>query len=760
MISNRKGRRSAACRIQEQVAAVPAVTAPEVPAPGPSCSGRSGDLEHRGLFPEVGRHVHGPSCSARSAPAPDSEVPPPDSGPRSRWRKPLESSPAPAGQASDWQDLLLEEVWRVGRPLPAYVKNCAKNPDRTEELWGYVWHPDACQDLTRFPYCCRSWRCDWGCAEHERHVLYTRVTDALVHTDTRDLVMFVLTYDGQFHDLTRTPSGTDARGWCHFEDRCEKVDDDSDRRRMLNLEELFRSLGQRKEWLFKRLNRFLESTCTRCGLAPESCFACDGRLKKSRDADGNVVAIVCRRKKCGRVQGCEGGCRYIGGLTSEWYGVVESHESGVPHLNLVLHHPRWAWWLNERLRARIDAGAHGKRARYLAHVREKRDAIDDVLAEMLGACGFGFASTCEQVRNKEQLINYTIKLAAAVDEVSVRMATQIAKRKADAQSPVRRKRQTRKQYRADELAAAELTKNSQRPVLAPKGMRRTRTGRNFLEPRHKGPNTGLVVKRTTNSQGDVRVVPLQKPTREDLAMMQQLIIECEQRLAYDEKRSKGRLDIQRQAMSEKDWSTSLDMLNELGALRSIASNELGTLNVRSAGLHAQLDEPSRNRAELFAQLDAVGKARKRVREELRQLDVKGKELCDLLGVRQKKKHSPYQVSKHTLELSVLHRLGLTRDSQRDRLLDSLRRRAGIDAAPPVASAIPSPPGPMSVDDRIWAALESDDPLVVAALVESLRAEVLAPRSDGPVSSDDEWEQREAPPGGSSWASVCATLEQA
>jgi hypothetical protein len=683
--------RSRACRVQEQV------TAPGgcgdcagSPGPGPS-AGRSPPPES-GFFPGQKKNR------------------------RTRWRTPKDEPKAT--EFDPWRELLQEDIWRAGRPMPEYVRNCARNPERTKEYWGYSWMPDKPEEQTRFCYRCGSWRCDFGCAEHERHVLYTRVTDALEGKDARDMVMMVLTLDGHLHDLKRVPSGT------------SEADDDPDRRRMLNLEELFRTLGARKQRLFQRLNRFLESTCTRCGLKPKACRSCgSGRLYKR-------LGLRCR--DCRAEQRCRdgGSCHYIGGLGSSWYRVLESHESGVPHLNFVIHHPRWAWWVNERIRKRIASGTRGKRARYIATVRDKRDDIDDELARMLNECGFGYASTCEQARDKEKLTNYMIKLAAAVDEVSLRMATQLAKAKADVARGVRRKAPTRKQYRADELVAAELTKSSQRPVMAPRGTRRAAAGRRFLAPRHKSGKTGIILKHETNAFGDVRAVPLQTPKRPDLMLMQELLIDLEQRIIYDAKLEKGRREILRQARPEltrAEWQQTLQYLADLGELRAVASNELATLNMQGRQLHDRLSDgvlrvdrevhqgPVDNRA-IFQQLGAMSAKRGLVRHELRTLEEKGRELAELLGVVDETRPSTRNVSKHKLDVALLRSLGLLATIE---IADEEPASIGGDAP----ADLP-PPEPLSFDERLALAIQTNDRAVVEALVESLRLEVLG-RATGP-----------------------------
>lgn len=667
-----------ACRLQEQVAAPGAATAPRESAPGPAADR-----------------------------APSDSVPPPASQRRFRTPKgePRETEFDP------WRELYREEVLRIGRATPNYVLNCSRNPDAAKAMWGYIWHPDQCQDVTRFPYRCSSWRCDHGCAEHERHVLYTRITDALAGVDARDLLAFVLTLDGHLHDLSRVPAGVSA------------IDDDPSQRRQLNLDELYRELGHRKEVLFKRLNRFLACTCTRCGPRPDACPGC-GSARLFRPKGARV--IKCR--DCSHVHGCEGGCTFIGKLDGGWFGVVECHASGVPHLNLVIHHPRWAWWVQERMQRRIAAGITGKRARYIATVQGSRDSIDERLAQMMSDCGFGFASTCEQVKDKAKLINYCCKLSASLDEVSTRAAMGVARREAAEAAGVKVKRPSPKQYRADELFAAEITKNSQRPVMAPKGTRRHRSARNFLEPRRTSGKTGLVFRHDSDNLGNVRVSALQRPQREDLAKMQVLLVDHEQRLAFGDKLEAGRRAIareERQPLTTQQATECLLSLEQLGLLRAAVTEQIAELDVQSRELHAQLDQGG-DKHKLWQRLDGLTRTRSKARNEQRLLNGRGIELCAALGVEPEKRLAT-RVSRHKLDVELLRRIGLLKTDELG---------AGGELEHPAEL-----PEKLSFADRVWMALDSDSPTAVAVLVESLRAEVMAraagPPNVVPLEHDDE-----------------------
>ena len=244
------------------------------------------------------------------------------------------------------------------------------------------------------------------------------------------------------------------------------------------LDTLYRSLRERNEWFRKRLRRQL--------------------------------------KKMG-----------LGDFKSAWVSVVEQHESGVPHLNVLVHAPKWSLYLKERIRQRIKSGMRGKRARYIASVNDRRDAVDMAFYRALTECGWGFASTAETVGCKQKVINYLCKVAATADDTAARVLAKIERTRAGV--PDARRRRTVKR------AVGEVTKNSQLPVRAPKGFRRLRSGVGFLPKRRKNEDkTGTIVRRRRTREGDEVIAPLVSSTRDDLVLMNAFIADLEQSLAWSE----------------------------------------------------------------------------------------------------------------------------------------------------------------------------------------------------------------------------------
>lgn len=143
---------------------------------------------------------------------------------------------APLTEASEAPD----PFESLRRELPTFIRACHENPDPAKPVfWLYTWSPDNPSVVTRAPYSCRSWRCPFGCAVHESHVLYARMQEAFGDVPPSELVFLVLTLDGEYHDLTQH-----------------------------DLPTLYKTLGKRLEKFRKRLRRLLTSI----GVAP---FAID-----------------------------------------------------------------------------------------------------------------------------------------------------------------------------------------------------------------------------------------------------------------------------------------------------------------------------------------------------------------------------------------------------------------------------------------------------------------------------------------------------
>jgi hypothetical protein len=159
--------------------------------------------------------------------------------------------------------------------------------------------------------------------------------------------------------------------------------------------------------------------------------------------------------------------RGIPGPGQAWLRTVEAHQSGVPHLNVMMHWPELAA-LQRSEQPLIDLVLMGK-SRYW---------LRGELRDMAVAVGFGPRSSLELPRSgAERLASYAAKCAAYGDRV-----------------------------------AGEVAKKSQLPVLAPKGLRRYSSGKGFLVPKRKNPLlTGTILQRRLSPEGDERILPLVWP---------------------------------------------------------------------------------------------------------------------------------------------------------------------------------------------------------------------------------------------------------
>ncbi|MCP4243054.1 MAG: hypothetical protein GY772_21075 [bacterium] len=139
---------------------------------------------------------------------------------------------------------------------------------------------------------------------------------------------------------------------------------------------------------------------------------------------------------------------------SRWVATVEAHRRGWPHLNVVMVAPQLAQRLGELRDERAQAGLSGR----------EQTLVEGDLQEMVTGTGWGVQSTMEQARSKEALAGYVIKVAGEAD----------------------------KSYGA---LAGEVSKMTQVPENAPKGMRRLRSGKGFLPPRRVSGRTGVCLER-------------------------------------------------------------------------------------------------------------------------------------------------------------------------------------------------------------------------------------------------------------------------
>lgn len=148
-------------------------------------------------------------------------------------------------------------------------------------------------------------------------------------------------------------------------------------------------------------------------------------------------------------------------LERRWVAVVEAHESGWPHLNLVLYCPELAAELAADADDRLAEGAT-KRESVLLGGELARHAVES---------GWGPQSTAERARSDEALWGYIVKLC-----------------------------------RMGDATTGELAKITQAPLNAPPRFRRLRSGKGFLPPRRTDPNvTGCLIISRRAPEGDWEV---------------------------------------------------------------------------------------------------------------------------------------------------------------------------------------------------------------------------------------------------------------
>jgi len=160
--------------------------------------------------------------------------------------------------------------------------------------------------------------------------------------------------------------------------------------------------------------------------------------------------------------------RYGVDMGNRWASVTECHRTGVPHVNIAIHHRAWALDLRREQQAARAAGLTEFQAiqaepELLRHAEE---------------CGFGWRCTIEANRddNVEAITGYLVKGVKRADKMH-----------------------------------GEIAKLSQLPVMAPKNFRRLRAGVGFVPPKHKGDCTGTIIRRYRTREGDEETEPLSKP---------------------------------------------------------------------------------------------------------------------------------------------------------------------------------------------------------------------------------------------------------
>jgi hypothetical protein len=141
---------------------------------------------------------------------------------------------------------------------------------------------------------------------------------------------------------------------------------------------------------------------------------------------------------------------------SQWVATVESHRTGWPHMNFVIHCPELA----HELAASYDR----RRAQGASH--RSASLLEGDLLDIAMGTGWGAQSVAERGRDSNALASYIAKLAG----------------KADA-------------------TAGELAKLSQSPTAARKGFRRLRAGVGFLpKQRRNEAYTGTLIRRLPDAR--------------------------------------------------------------------------------------------------------------------------------------------------------------------------------------------------------------------------------------------------------------------
>ncbi len=176
---------------------------------------------------------------------------------------------------------------------------------------------------------------------------------------------------------------------------------------------------------------------------------------------------------------------------SQWVAVVESHRTGWPHINFVIHCPELARELDASHARRLAAGASHRNATLL----------EGELLEIAMSTGWGAQSIAERGRSAGALASYISKIAGNAD-----------------------------------ATMGELAKLSQSPVGARQGFRRLRSGKGFLPPKRKNPDyTGTLIRRLPDARftayAAVPLVELRDPVAR--AVSAKLLEVEEQRMARE-----------------------------------------------------------------------------------------------------------------------------------------------------------------------------------------------------------------------------------
>lgn len=152
---------------------------------------------------------------------------------------------------------------------------------------------------------------------------------------------------------------------------------------------------------------------------------------------------------------------------NRWTATVEVQRNGWPHLNLMIHSPGLASWLDDQ--PKTEGMWKGRRV--------TKSPLSGELKEHAIACDWGAVGDASRARNRDALMGYIVKLAGSFDRT-----------------------------------VGEIAKLTQAPTNARMKLRRIRSGVGFLPPREKNPAwTGIMLKRDSKFGGAPTVKPLMEP---------------------------------------------------------------------------------------------------------------------------------------------------------------------------------------------------------------------------------------------------------
>lgn len=478
-------------------------------------------------------------------------------------------------------------------PPPGYIQNCSNNPGRRQRWFANIYSMSNPTETLRIAYTCDNWRCVEGCSEQQRRILFSRLEQAFEGFEARDVVSMVITLDAPLHGLgdeNGNPTAEQA--------------------------ELYRSMMDRGRRFMAGLRGLVSNICTRCdgiiGRKPpkkwrDQC-GCGKAEGCNRCARGLCYCTICRacgeqpnkcncekcascgdrkrkRQRCGRCFDALP-ARMVP-LGPEWTNITEQHKDGSPHFNYAMAWPEWAEYLRVRIKRRIDRGMSAANARLIAGLDHDRDDVDEAFMALLARSGFGFSSTAEPARNLAAVLNYGASAAANADKIHREMHRIMMSARRDraerklrnlehSSEPERVKEEQRSEL---ERLIAEYTKAAQLPVNAPKGYRRTRSGRGFLPEIEKNAGySGTVLRRAGFEDADglevVRPLSPASSKRKDLALMQAFLADFERRLAWEDAedlfsdlREPGApLQAER---TEQRWQHDLETLVRLGVFDAL-----------------------------------------------------------------------------------------------------------------------------------------------------------------------------------------------